>query len=146
MAATAPLVLAHEAICTKKATVSQSTSLLHGCRNLCILQPCWFEGCNRWQRPRLLLLLMKPSVPKRPLCPSQCSPARLPQSVHPTTMLVRRVQQMAATAPSALAPEYSSEHPAVGFKLKFSVTSLDVHIICITAVSLVMHILRKRTG
>ena len=61
---------------------------LHGCRNLCILQPCWFEGCNRWQRPRHLLLPMKPSVPRCPHCLSPRSPARLPQSVHPTTMLV----------------------------------------------------------
>ena len=43
---------------------------LHGCRNLCILQPCWFEGCNKWQRPRLLLLPMEPSAPKRPQRPA----------------------------------------------------------------------------
>ena len=122
-------------LCQDVHTVSVHVRL-HGCRNLCILQPCWFEGCNRWQRPRLLLLPMEPSVPRRPHClrrrcsctvaaicasynnaglkgatdgsdRASCScpwshlrqnghtvsgdvaPARLPQSVRPTTLLLQ---------------------------------------------------------
>ena len=63
-------------------------SHLHGCRNLCILQHCWLEGCNRWQRPRLLLVLVKSLAPRKPHAVGYAfSPARLPQSVHPTTLL-----------------------------------------------------------
>ena len=76
-------------------------SHLHGCRNLCILQHCWLEGCNRWQRPRLLLVLKKSSALRKPHAIGYpFLPARLPQSVHPTTLLASRVRQMAATVPS----------------------------------------------
>ena len=81
-------------------------SHLHGCRNLCILQHCWLQGCDRWQRPRLLLMLVKSSALRKPHAVGYAfSPARLPQSVHPTALLAWRVQQMAATAPSAYSRE-----------------------------------------